>query len=96
MVFDHRHQSRESNYNKPVVDLCWSLRSKPTIFRLDSALTLLPAGVWGLQLDDVYLLIDIWTKKHTAYGCLRLDITTQVVQRQELVVNFAGVRKYRV
>lgn len=61
-----------------------------------SPLTPSPAGVWGLQLDNVYLLSDIWTREDTSYGCLRLDITPQVVQRQELVVEFTGVRKYRV
>lgn len=36
-VFDHRHQSREPDYNKPAVDLCQCLHSKLTIFQLLSA-----------------------------------------------------------
>ena len=52
-----------------------------------------PAGVGGLQLNDVDLLVFVGSRQHTTLWCLWLHVAAQVVQRQELGINLASVRK---
>lgn len=53
-----------------------------------------PAGVWGLELNDVDFSVSVGHRHNAALWCLWFLIAAQVVQRQELGINLAGVRKH--
>lgn len=53
-----------------------------------------PAGVGGLQLDDVDFSVFVGSREDTTLWSLWLHVAAQVVQRQELGINLAGVRKH--
>lgn len=53
-----------------------------------------PARVGGLQLNDVDLSIFVGPRQNTALWWLCLNIAAKVVERQELGINLAGVRKH--
>lgn len=50
-----------------------------------------PAGVGCLEVNDVDFLDVVTSRQDTSLWCLWLHVPTQVVQRQELGINLAGV-----
>lgn len=55
-----------------------------------------PARIGGMQLNDVDLSIFVGPRQNTSLWWLWLNIAAKVVERQELGVNLAGVRKHWV
>lgn len=53
-----------------------------------------PAGVRGLELDDVDFPLFVGHRQDATLRCLRLLVAAQVVQGQELGIYLAGVRKH--